>query len=522
LKKTIFALIVLSYFPAWLCAQARPNIIFIFSDDHDADAMSVYNKKLIQTPGFERMAKEGMLFKKNFVANSICAPARATILTGKFSHMNHHKDNQTAFDTSQYTFTKQLQNAGYQTALVGKWHLKTLPSGFDSWTVLPGQGQYYSPEFINMRGDTVSYPDEYATSLTTKKSIEWLEKRDKNKPFLLMVHHKAPHRNWWPELKHAQKFANLLIPEPSSLYDDTTGRGKAYRDQQMRILEDMSLCVDLKVDPESIKGIPHLKPREHEVSYYQSLYDQIPASEREEFRKLFAERGSTLKRLNPSGKELLKLKYQWYMRDYLACVASVDESVMQLLNYIDEKGLSENTVVVYTSDQGFYLGENGWFDKRFMYDVSMQSPLLVRWSGKIKPGSTSEALVQNIDMAPTFLDFAGEKIPSEVQGISLKPVLLGEQKKLDRRALYYHYYEFPIDHHVYPHLGIRTDRYKLIYFYTVNEWELYDLLNDPAERFNKIRDPKYKEIGQQLRQQLVDLRTFYKDTEPAGELKNIE
>jgi arylsulfatase A-like enzyme len=286
----------------------------------------------------------------------------------------------------------------------------------------------------------------------------------------------------------------------------------------MRILEDMSLCADLKVDPESLLDIPHLKPTESEIKYYQSLYSQVPESERNEFKKLFAQRGETLKRLKPTGKDLLRLKYQWYLQDYLACVASVDESVNQLLDYLKRNGLNENTVVVYTSDQGFYLGENGWFDKRFMYDVSMQSPLLVRWPGKIKPGSVSDALVQNIDMAPTFLDLAGEKIPSEIQGLSIKAILLGSQQKLNRTALYYHYYEFPIDHHVYPHLGIRTDRYKLIYFYTVNEWELYDLIRDPSERNNKIKDPGYRKIAQQLNQQLKELRRYYHDDEPAGEL----
>ncbi len=334
-----------------------------------------------------------------------------------------------------------------------------------------------------------------------------------------MVQHKAPHRNWWPEIKYAQKFAKLHIPEPASLYADTNGRGKAYRDQHMRILEDMSLCADLKVDPEFISDIPYMKPNEDETKYYQSLYKQIPHSDRGEFKKLFAQRGEALRRLKPKGKELLKLKYQWYMQDYLACVASVDESVTQLLNYLDEKGMGENTVVVYTSDQGFYLGENGWFDKRFMYDASMHSPLLVRWKAKIKAGSVTDALVQNIDMAPTFLDLAGEKIPASVQGESLLPILFGHQKKLNRSALYYHYYEFPIDHHIYPHLGIRTDQYKLIYFYTVNEWELYDLLQDPSERYNKIRDPGYKKIALQLKQQLIAVRKYYGDAEPAGELK---
>ena len=497
--------------------QQRPNILFIFSDDHDADAISTYNKTLISTPALDRLAKEGMKFNKHFVANAICAPARATILTGKFSHMNGHKDNRTAFDTAQYLFPRQLQQAGYQTALVGKWHLQTLPAGFDHWEVLPGQGHYYKPRFINMQNDTTAYPNDYATTLTTEKAKGWLDKRDPSRPFMLMVNHKAPHRNWWPEYKHAVHFSKIRIPEPPSLYADTAGKGKAYRDQQMRILDDMTLCTDLKVDPAYIEDIPHLKPTENDARDYHYLMAAIPEELRKKFTALYAERGEILRRLKPTGKELLKWKYQWYMQDYLACIASVDESVGSLLNYIDSNGLAENTLVIYTSDQGFYLGENGWFDKRFMYDVSMQSPLLMRWKGKIKPGTVNNDLTQNIDLAPTILDVAGEHIPAEVQGISLKPYMTGKTPPTKRTALYYHYYEFPVDHHVYPHLGIRTSQYKLVYFYTVNEWELYDLTKDPAEKNNIYSNPQNKLLVSQLKKQLVEQRSFYKDTEPAGE-----
>ena len=504
--------------PFCLQGQQRPNILFIFSDDHDADAISTYNKTLISTPSLDRLAKEGMKFNKHFVANAICAPARATILTGKFSHMNGHKDNRTAFDTAQYLFPRQLQKAGYQTALVGKWHLQTLPAGFDHWEVLPGQGHYYKPRFINMKKDTITYPNGYATTLTTEKAKDWLEKRDLSKPFMLMVNHKAPHRNWWPEYKHAVHFSKIRIPEPPSLYADTAGKGKAYRDQQMRILDDMTLCTDLKVDPAYIEDIPHLRPSENDARDYRYLMAAIPEELRKKFTTLYSERGEILRRLKPTGKELLKWKYQWYMQDYLACIASVDESVGSLLNFIDSKGLAENTLVIYTSDQGFYLGENGWFDKRFMYDVSMQSPLMMRWKGKIKPGSVNNDLTQNIDLAPTILDVAGEHIPAEVQGISLKRYMTGKAPPTKRTALYYHYYEFPVDHHVYPHLGIRTSRYKLVYFYTVDEWELYDLIKDPAEKNNIYSNPVNKSLVSQLKKQLVERRAFYKDAEPAGEL----
>ena len=500
-------------------AQQRPNILFIFSDDHDADAISAYNKTLIATPGIDRLAKEGMKFNKHFVSNAICAPARATILTGKFSHMNGHKDNRTAFDTSQYLFPRQLQQAGYQTAIIGKWHLQTLPAGFNYWEVLPGQGQYYRPRFINMKNDTIAYPNGYATTLTTEKAKYWLENRDRSKPFMLMVNHKAPHRNWWPEYKHALHYSTIRIPEPPTLYADTAGKGKAFRDQEMRILDDMSLCTDLKIDPAFLENIPGLKPSEEEAKNYHSMMSAIPEELRKKFIALYAERGETLRRLKPTGKELLKWKYQWYMQDYLACIASVDESVGDMLNYLDSTGLADNTLVIYSSDQGFYLGENGWFDKRFMYDVSMQSPLLMKWKGRIKPGSVNNDLTQNIDIAPTILDVAGEHIPAEIQGISLKQFMMGKTPPTKRTSLYYHYYEFPVDHHVYPHLGIRTNKYKLIYFYTIDEWELYDLEKDPAENNNMYSDPAYSVLVGKLKKQLIERRAFYKDTEPAGELK---
>jgi arylsulfatase A-like enzyme len=499
--------------------QQRPNIIFMYSDDHDADAISAYNQTFINTPGLDKIAREGMRFNRHFVTNAICAPARATILTGKFSHMNGHRDNRTAFDTNQYLFPRQLRQAGYQTALIGKWHLQTLPGGFDHWEILPGQGRYYSPRFISMWKDTVTYPEAYATTLITEKAIDWLNRRDTSRPFLLMVHHKAPHREWWPEWKHALHYSTVQIPEPVSLYADTVGRGKAFRDQQMRILEDMTLCRDLKIDPATIQDIPELKASAEDSLGYEALFATTPLELREKFKTLYAVRGETIRRLKPTGKELLKWKYQWYMQDYLATVASVDESVSRLLSYLDSSGLSSNTALIYTSDQGFYLGENGWFDKRFMYDVSMQAPLVVRWKGKIKPGLVNNELTQNIDIAPTILDLAGEKIPGEIQGISLKPILEGHASGAARQALYYHYYEFPVDHHVYPHLGVRTSSHKLIYFYTVGEWELFDLEKDPAELHNTYYEQSSAGLVSLLKAELNRLRKFYQDNEPAGELR---
>ena len=497
----------------------QPNIIYIMSDDHDADAINAYNNKFIATPNMDRIAKEGMRFTNCFVGNSICSPVRATVLTGQHSHLNGIKDNRTPFDGSKITLPKLLKDAGYQTVLVGKWHLHSLPTGFDYWTVLPGQGLYYSPRLINMNNDTIRY-NEYATSLITKQTLTWLkEKRDPSKPFFIMMHHKAPHRNWVPELKWLQVFSKKKFPEPPTLYADTIGRGAAFKHQRMSILKDMTLCTDLKIDPQYIINIPHLKPDSNEIRSYHAFMNGIPEGQRIKMKAIFSQRGIMLQRLKPTGRELLKLKYQWYMQDYLACVASIDESVGQVLKYLDETGLSENTMVVYTSDQGFYMGENGWFDKRFMYDVSMNTPLLVRWKGKIKAGSVSTSLVQNIDFAPTMLDVAGVKAPDWMQGLSLKPILTGKQNELERKELYYRYYEYPIDHYVIPHLGIREKQYKLIYFYTANEWELYDMKADPQEQKNLINIPKYQAEINRMKMKLVEAKNKYKDAEPAGELK---
>ncbi|HYE56601.1 MAG TPA: sulfatase, partial [Chitinophagaceae bacterium] len=467
-----------------LCCQAlhaqRPNIIYIMSDDHDADAISAYNKKLISTRNIDRIAKEGMRFNRCFVGNSICTPARATLLTGQHSHKNGVKDNRDRFDSSRMTMPKLLRNAGYQTALFGKWHLHSYPEGFDKWLIYPGQGLYTDPRLINMQGDTTTYRG-YSTDVITNEAIQWIANADKTKPFALLLHHKAPHRYFLPPLKYIEQYHNKTFPEPPTLYMDTVGRGSAWRIQTMSILRDMRLCSDLKVDPKHLENIPGLKPDSAEVVYYNAIMNRIPAAERTRVKELYDERGRTIAQQRPQGNALLKLKYQWYMQDYLACVASIDENIGKLLDYLDQTGLTNNTVVIYTSDQGFYLGENGWFDKRFMYDVSMQTPLLIRWHGSIKPGIVSDALVQNIDFAPTIVDIAGLPVPGWMQGRSMRPILSGRQKTLNRPYLYYHYYEFVKDHTVIPHLGIRTDRHKLIYFYTVNEWELYDLEADPQE-----------------------------------------
>jgi len=509
-------LVILSLFISTLAAaQQRPNIIYIMSDDHDAAAISAYNKSFISTPHIDRLAKEGALFSRNFVSNSICGPVRATLLTGQFSHINGVKDNRTRFDSSSNTMPKIFQQNGYQTAIIGKWHLQSYPTGFDFWKILPGQGLYFDPRFISMKGDTSTYHG-YATDIITGEAIQWLDNRDKNKPFVLHIHHKAPHRYFFAPLKYIEQYHLKTFPEPPTLYNDTTGHGTAWHLQTMSILNDMKLCSDLKVDPAYVMDIPWLKPDSNEIAYYNAIFSRIPEQERNAIKKIYEERGKLIQQLRPKGKELLKYKYQWYMQDYLACVASVDENVGRVLDYLDKNNLTQNTLVMYTSDQGMYLGQNGWFDKRWMYDVSMKTPLLVRWPGKIKAGTIYTNMSQNIDYAPTMLDAAGIKAPASMQGISLLPTLTGKQKILPRHNLYYHFYEYYADHTVLPHLGVRGERYKLIYFYTVNEWELYDLKTDPEEQENEINNIAYSKIVVNMKKALLKLRDLYNDHEPAG------
>lgn len=499
-------------------AQPRPNIIYIMSDDHDADAISAYNKSLISTPQLDRLAHEGVLFTRNFVANSICGPVRATVLTGQHSHKNGVKDNRTRFDSSKMTMPKLFQQAGYQTALVGKWHLHSYPTGYDFWNILPGQGLYFDPRFIRMSGDTVT-DKGYATDVITDKALHWLGQRDSTRPFLLHIHHKAPHRNFLAPLKYVQQFHNKRFPEPPTLYADTAGHGTAWRLQTMSILHDLRLCGDLKVDPDLLKDLPEYRPDSADIRTYRALFGRIPEAERKAMQALYTGRAQTLREKRPAGKQLLALKYQWYMQDYLACVASVDENVGRVLDYLDQHGLAENTLVVYTGDQGMYLGENGWFDKRWMYDVSMQAPLLMRWPARLPAAQKVSALTQSIDYAPTLLEAAGVPVPAWMQGLSLLPLATGKQKKLPRSSLYYHFYEYKADHTLLPHLGVRNDRYKLIYFYTVEEWELYDLKNDPQEQQNLVNRKGYASVLARLKAELQRLRNLYDDHEKAGSLE---
>ncbi len=509
----MYRLLILLFAIQTSWAQQRPNIIYIMSDDHDADAISAYSHKILQTPHIDRLAKEGIKFNQNFVSNSICGPVRATLLTGQHSHLNGVTDNRIRFDSSKTTLPLLLQANGYQTALVGKWHLHSYPVGFDYWKILPGQGLYVNPRFINKEGDTLTQ-EGYATDVITDEAIKWLESRDQSKPFSLHIHHKAPHRYFLAPLKYVKQFHTTLFEEPSTLYANMEEHGTAWNLQTMSILKDMKLCSDLKVDPKFLENIPGLQPDAAEISYYHSIMNRIPEPERTELKKLYESRGRILQKQRPTGDALLRLKFQWYMRDYAACVASVDENVGRVLDYLDRKNLTNNTIVVYTGDQGMYLGENGWFDKRWMYDVSMQAPLLVRWPGIIKPGIETNALTQTIDYAPTLLNVAGVAVPKFMQGKSLLPILEGKKKNLKRKFLYYHFYEYKADHTVLPHLGIRGHQYKLIYFYTVKEWELYDLKNDPAEQNNLALDPTYRTQLDKMKRILKRVKRKYQDPEP--------
>ena len=469
-------------------ARKRPNIIYIMTDDHASHALSCYGSKINKTPNLDRIASEGMRFDNAFCTNSICAPCRAVVLTGKYSHLNGVTDNRLKFDGSQQTFPKLLQQAGYETAMVGKWHLKTDPTGFDYWNVLPGQGAYYNPVMIEM-GQRKKYTG-YVTDIITDHCLNWLKGRRGDKPFCLMYHHKAPHRRWEPGPQHLTLYDDRTIPEPDTLFDDQSGRGRAAKEQDMSIEKTMT-ANDLKLTPMK-KLMPEQK----------AAWDAAYGPKNEAFEEAKLE-----------GKDLIRWKYQRYIKDYLRCIASVDDNVGRLLDYLDASGLASDTVVVYTSDQGFYLGDHGWFDKRFMYEESLKMPLLVRYPREIRPGSVSDDIVLNLDFAETFLDYAGAPVPDDMQGRSLRPLLRrGRRPKDWRTSMYYHYYEYPAVHSVKRHYGVRTQRYKLIHFYhDIDEWELYDLKKDPDELRSVYADPKYAGVVKELKAELQRLREAYKD-----------
>ncbi|WNQ13078.1 sulfatase [Paenibacillus aurantius] len=452
----------------------RPSIVFIMSDDHAAHAMSCYGSKINETPNIDRIANEGIRFDNCFCTNAICTPSRATILTGTYNHVNGVKTLSDRLDGRQQTVSKLLQQAGYQTAIIGKWHLghggNSDPTGFDYWSVLPGQGDYHNPSFIEM-GQSVKVQG-YATDIITDKSIEWIDNRDKEKPFFLMCHHKAPHRPWIPDEKHAHLYEDIDIPEPETFNDDYSNRASAAAAAEMRIDRDLTRN-DLKMDhPEHLEGVA-----------------------------------------------LKKWKYQRYIKDYLRCIASVDDNVGRLLNHLDQEGLTEDTIVIYTSDQGFFLGDHGWYDKRFMYEESLRMPFVMRYPREIPAGSTSGKMVLNVDFAPLFLDYAGVSVPDSMQGLSFRPIARGKNPDGWRSSMYYRYWMHLSEHKVYAHYGIRTHQYKLIYYYAdalgtlgseddprTPEWELFDLQKDPYEMINAYDDPDYERVAEVLTKELDRLQ----------------
>ncbi|MFT5126727.1 MAG: arylsulfatase A-like enzyme [Rhodothermales bacterium] len=457
----------------------------------------------------DRLAADGMRFNRCMVGNSIYGPSRATILTGKHSHKNGFMVNdKQVFDSSQQTFPKLLQKAGYQTAIIGKWHLVSNPTGFDHWEVLPGQGSYYNPDFITPAGK-VRVPG-YVSEVVTEKAKDWLDtKRDANKPFMLIVQHKAPHREWSPALKYLDAFDDVTMPEPDTLFDNYEGRGTAAQQQDQSIEKTMELGKDLKV-------------REHDISgmLANRLEKRMTPEQFATWNAAYQPKNDAFPKANLSGKELVRWKYQRYIKDYLRCIKSVDDSIGELRAHLKEAGLADNTIFIYSSDQGFYLGEHGWFDKRFMYDESYRTPLLVSWPGVVKPGSVNADLVSNLDYAETFLDVAGVAIPADMQGSSLVPILKGSRPADWRSSLYYHYYEYPGWHMIQRHEGAYDGRYKLMNFYDLGEWELFGLKSDPQEMTNQYTNPEFAEVVARMHQELDGLRRQY--DVPKNEKQDLE
>lgn len=528
-------------------ATQRPNIVYIMCDDHAFQCISAYGSpisKLAPTPNIDRIAQRGMRFDRAFVENSLSTPSRACLMTGLYSNQNGQRQLGEGIDTTRTFFTEQLQQAGYQTAVVGKWHMGCDPKGFDYYHIYNDQGQYYNPQYRGTDTDGKYIVEEgYSTDLTTDHALSFIEHRDTNKPFCLLLHHKAPHRNWLANTKYFGMYDNVTFPLPETFYDDYETRGSAVRTQKMSVTKDMRWEQDFKV--------PEMLDTANADSWdsYLSLMNEVNRMNPEQriaWGKYYFPRNRRLLEARLTGKELDEWKYQNYIRDYMSVIKSVDESVGRVLDYLDSHGLTDNTIIVYTSDQGFYMGEHGWFDKRFMYEESLRTPLLIAYPGHIQPGTVCNKLVQNIDYAPTFLDLAGISKPKELPGCSLTPLFkAGDKVKGWRNSIYYHYYDYPTYHMVRKHDGVRTDRYKLIHFYgaggldavkenkyqrqpgtrehgcmtyltslgyfepkdsAVNYNELYDLQADPHELNNLYGKPGYEKITKQLQKQLTDYR----------------
>lgn len=501
-KNLVYAGMLLA--PVAVMAQSRYNIVYIMTDDHTAQMMSCYDSTHVRTPNLDRIARSGVRFTNSYVANSLSGPSRACMFTGKHSHKNGFTNNEHGvFDGSQQTMPKLLQKAGYQTALIGKWHLVSTPTGFDYYKILPGQGSYYNPDFITMDGKTVREKG-YVTNVITDMSIDWLEhKRDRSKPFILFVHHKACHRDWLPEMKYLRLYEDKTFRVPETFYDDYAGR-LAAQQQEMNIAKDMDMAYDVKVSRYGDKT--PLRPT------YQDFVNRLDPADRATYYAFYDSITRDFYDRNLSGNALAEYKYQRFMRDYAKVTRSLDDNVGRLLDYLEETGLADSTLIVYTSDQGFYMGEHGWFDKRFMYEESFRTPLVMQLPKGLEARGDIQELVQNIDYAPTFLDLAGAPIPDDIQGESLLPLLQGKHPRNWRKSLYYHYYEYPAEHAVKRHYGVLYKNYKLIHFYRdIDAWELYDLKNDPHELHNIYGQKGTEKITRELRRELLRLQKQYDD-----------
>ena len=514
--------------------QEKPNILFIMSDDHAYQAISAYDDRLIETPNIDRIADEGMLFTNASVTNSICAPSRAVILTGKHSHINGKIDNISKFDDTQMTFPQLFQKAGYQTAMFGKLHFGNNPKGIDDFLILPGQGDYINPKFLGKDRDTII--TGYVTDVITDLTLDWFKnKRDKNRPFLTFYLHKAPHRAWWPSPEKFAEFYEKKFPEPETLYDDYSNRGSAAKSAEMNLLTHMQYMQDSKVRPSVFEKMKNVEPKilyargdgtffEPSANSFSNRYNRANDEQKKKYDITLDKisKDFEINWPNMTNKEKMQWKYQRYMQDYLATISSVDDNVGRVLDYLEDTGLDKNTIVVYTSDQGFYLGEHGWFDKRFMYEESIRMPFIIKYPGKIKPNTINEDIITNIDFAPTILDIAGINIPVSVQGNSFLNNLTENKNENWRQSMYYHYYEYPFYHHVQPHYGIRNKRYKLIHFYyDIDVWELYDLQEDPNELKNLFYSDDHQNIVKKLKKELYNLKKEYGNELSLADMRRI-
>ncbi len=507
-------LVLSALVPILATAAERPNILFIFSDDHATAAISAYGSRLAEvapTPNIDRLADEGALIENSFCCNSICGPSRAAILTGMHSHRNGFVDNNNSvFDGNQTTFPALMRDVGYQTALIGKWHLRSLPKGFDFWEILPGQGRYYNPDLKQMPDGKSQKFSGHCTDVVTEHALDWLKnKRDKKKPFVLMCQHKAPHRSWSPALRHLSLFDGVNIPEPDTLFDDYANRSSTLKETEMTLSKNFEWSYDMKLQGENL--LPdQFSSEEGQCRDYLRMSPEQKKAWDAHFDPLNQQFIDQVKAGKMTEKDVMHWKYQRYLKNYLSCIKGVDESVGQLLDYLDEAGLAENTIVIYSSDQGFYLGEHGWYDKRWMFEESLEMPFLIRWPGVVKPGSRPKAMIQNIDYAPTFLTVAGAEIPKRMQGQSIIPVLKGEVANPEdfREAIYY-YYTGEATHNVPAHDGVRTERYKLMRFPNTNEWNLFDLEKDPQEMVSLHNDPEYSKVLAEMKQLYDDTKTKY-------------